>query len=586
MAVILGIHDGHHSSAAIFVDSKLVAAFAEERLTRIKSEYGYPEKSIEYCLKEAGLIETDIDIVVLASISLPPKYHMTKRSTTFTIDDFWREQELYWYPKIYQNENPSYLEIFSDKESKVNSQYDYSFLEHIDDTKGMLKSRKDLIKRKIGISEGKIHVFEHQSCHAYYGYYWYGGNGDKFLVMTADGFGDGANGSIWVGQKGKPLKEIKRTTKCNIGRTYRYITLLLGMKPNEHEYKVMGLAPYANRKYSQKSYDVFSSAMQVDNIDFTCNKEAKDYFWYFQSKLRTHRFDSIAYGLQKVTEELLAKWIQNAVNETKINNVVFSGGVSLNVKANKGIWELDNVQSYYVPPGAGDESLSIGAAVRYLIENSNEIYDFMSQTNPYIGNSFNDEKIDKILNENKDLSVKKVSPNDIAKLLVKEKVIARFSGRMEFGPRALGNRSILADPRSRDVVANINDMIKMRDFWMPFCPSILEERMDDYIYNPKNINGKYMTIAFDSTELGKKEIPATLHPSDFTARPQIVNPQINEGYYRIIKEFEKITGVGCLLNTSFNLHGEPIVASPEDALDTLRRSGLKHVVLNNLLVSK
>jgi len=199
MAVILGIHDGHHSSAAIFVDSKLVAAFAEERLTRTKSEYGYPEKTIEYCLKEAGLIETDIDIVVLASISLPPKYHMAKRSTTFTIDDFWKEQEMYWYPKIYQNESPNYLEIFSDKRSKVKSQYDYSFLEDIDDTKGMLMSRIDLIKRKIGIAEDKIHVFEHQSCHAYYGYYWYGGNDEKFLVLTADGCGDGTNGSMWVG---------------------------------------------------------------------------------------------------------------------------------------------------------------------------------------------------------------------------------------------------------------------------------------------------------------------------------------------------------------------------------------------------
>jgi carbamoyltransferase len=588
MSVVLGIHDGHHSNASIFVDNKLVAAFAEERLTRKKSEYGYPEESIKHCLKVASLTKSDIDIVALSSIDLPPKYHIVKRSTTFSIEDFWKEQTLYWYPKIYQNKKPSYLEIFNDKKADVNSPYDYSFVENEDDTRGMLGSRKDLIKRDLGITQDNIHVFEHQSCHAYYGYYWYGGNDDNFLVMTADGFGDGANGSIWIGRRGEPLKEIKRTNKCNIGRIYRYITLLLGMKPNEHEYKVMGLAPYANKKYAEKSYDIFSSTIQVDNLDFTYREKIKDHFWYFKSKLEGHRFDCIAYGLQKMTEDLLAKWVSNAVHETKINNVVLSGGVSLNVKANKEIWGLDDVQSLFVPPGASDESLSVGAAFRFLVENnhSSGVFDCEPKTDLYLGNCYDDEHIEKVLGDNKDLFVKRVGPKDIAELLVQEKVIARFSGRMELGPRALGNRSILADPRNRDVVAIINDMVKMRDFWMPFCPSILEDRMNDYIKNPKKINGNYMTIAFDSTELGKKDIPAALHPSDMTARPQIVNSQTNEGYYQIIKEFEKITGVGCLLNTSFNLHGEPIVETPEDALDTMRRSGLKHIVLNNLLVSK
>ena len=174
----------------------------------------------------------------------------------------------------------------------------------------------------------------------------------------------------------------------------------------------------------------------------------------------------------------------------------------------------------------------------------------------------------------------------IAELLNLGEIVARFSGRMEWGARALGNRTILMDPRNRDGVRELNAFIKQRDFWMPFAPSVLAERQHDYLINPKNIKAPYMIMAFETTEKGKKELIAALHPYDFTARPQIVDANFNVGYHEVIKEFEKLTGVGAVLNTSFNLHGEPIVCTPKDAISVFERSGLKFLALGDYLLSK
>ena len=179
-----------------------------------------------------------------------------------------------------------------------------------------------------------------------------------------------------------------------------------------------------------------------------------------------------------------------------------------------------------------------------------------------------------------------VGPEEIASLLSEGKIIARCSGRMEFGLRALGNRSILADPRRPDTVRKINQAIKFRDFWMPFTPTILAERQHDYIINPKSLKSPFMTMAFDSTELARKELVATLHPADLTARPQVLEEKRNPEYYSIVKAFEKITGVGGVLNTSFNLHGYPVVLGPEEAIFTFENSELDGLLMNDILIMR
>ena len=206
--------------------------------------------------------------------------------------------------------------------------------------------------------------------------------------------------------------------------------------------------------------------------------------------------------------------------------------------------------------------------------------------NPYIGKSFNKRDYDFIFKDKK-LRVSSTSSKKIAKLLASGNVIARYStDRFEFGPRALGNRSIIADPRNQDIINTINKKVKVRDFWMPFAPSILEEDLHKYIVNKKNHKPYFMTMSFETTNLGRKMLPAACHPFDKTVRPQMVKKDTNLKYHKLITEFKKITGVGGILNTSFNLHGEPIVYSPKDAVRTFKKSGLDYLIIDNYLIRK
>lgn len=590
--IILGINEGHNASAAVLIDGKLVAAISEDRPSRHSTRSGFPFGSIEQCLAIAGLSKEDVQHVALSTQNLPPKYFWVPRET-FSFDDYWREQMEYWAPRFKGGENPTYLNVFKDKIDRERFIYDESLIQNEDDGAGMLEARLKHLQAYMSITRDQITVCDHHACHAYYGYVTHPDRDKPLLVFTADGGGDGANGTVWLGKPGEGLKEIKRTQQCNIGRMYRYATLILGMKQFEHAYKVMGLAPYSNEKIGRKAYEIYAQTLQVDGLDFCYKVKPSDNFFYFKERLDGLRFDGIAYGIQRRTEELLTQWVINGIKQTGVSDVVMSGGVAMNIKANKTIWESQQVSSVFVPPGSGDESLSIGAAYMAATNNpsieSERMDALPSLETAYLGMEYSDDEIEKELARipiSMGCHVRKATPSEVASILASGDVVARFCGRGEFGPRALGNRSILADPRNPNVVRNINEMIKQRDFWMPFAASILAERVDDYIINPKKLSGRYMTIAFDSTPLGQKHLPSGLHPYDQTCRPQVVSKDDNPGYHELLSEFEKQTGVGALLNTSFNLHGEPIVATPENAISTFERSGLGHVLLGNWLVSK
>jgi carbamoyltransferase len=591
--VILGIHDGHGASAALLIDGKLVAAIAEDRPTRQTTRSGFPFRSIEQCLALGGITAQDVDHVALATFALPPKYFLVPRET-FSIADFWREQNEFWGPRIRGEGKPAYLDVFKDRIARDRFIYDDSLFENEEDTKGMLEARLRHLEAFFGLTRAQISVHDHHTCHAYYSFMIHPQRLEKdLLVHTMDGAGDGANGTVWKAKRGEPLIELSRSSMCNIGRMYRYATLLLGMKQFEHAFKTMGMAPYANPKYGKAAYDVYAETLQVDGLGFKYKVKPADNFFHFKEKLEGMRFDGIAWGIQTRTEELLSEWILNGVHASGYKDVALSGGVAMNIKANKVIWELDEVDSLFVPPGAGDESLCIGAAVKAAADNPQcgaERIDRMEPFDtPYLGPSFTAEEVKRRLDDitlPEGCSVRRSSDDELAGILASGEVISRFCGRAEFGQRALGNRSILADPRPRKVVQTINEMIKQRDFWMPFASSVLAERADDYIINPKKISGRFMTIAFDSTAAGAQAMPGALHPYDGTSRPHIVEKSINPGYHSLISAFEKKSGVGALLNTSFNLHGEPIVATPEDAISTFARSGLQHVLIEGWLVSK
>ncbi|TDA32742.1 MAG: hypothetical protein DSO02_05025, partial [Hadesarchaea archaeon] len=305
-----------------------------------------------------------------------------------------------------------------------------------------------------------------------------------------------------------------------------------------------------------------------------------------------YRFDWIAGAIQRLTEEVLVEWVEKAIHKTGMRNVGVGGGVFLNVKANMEIMYRTPVTHFYICPSGGDESTAIGAAYwGYKIlcgENAKTV----PIRDLYLGPSYSSQEVEEALRrwklKEKGIKVEEIGDieGEIAELLSKGKIVARFRGRMEFGARALGNRSILADPSNFDLVKELNEQIKQRDFWMPFAPTILSERQHDYLVNPKRIEAPYMVLAFRTTPLAWKELKAAIHPYDKTCRPQVLEKEWNESYYRLIKEFEKITGIGGVLNTSFNLHGEPIVCSPDDAIRTFLNSGLQYLALEDYLLSK
>tara|TARA_B100000900_G_scaffold415102_1_gene443801 strand:+ start:426 stop:2195 length:1770 start_codon:yes stop_codon:yes gene_type:complete len=587
--IVLGINDGHNSSASLIVDGKLTCSIAEERLSRQKNHFGFPKKSIKCVLDYSNISINDIDKIAMSSKHFLPAYYYVSRNSQLSIRDYWKEQTDYWYPKLIQNKNPKYLEVLSHRVNKDEFPYDETLIKNESDTEGMWLARVKHLSETLKIDESKITHHDHHKCHAYYGYMTSKLRNKPLLVYTMDGFGDGANGTVSIGNPGEPLEEISRSSNCNIGRMYRYATLLLGMRPAEHEYKLMGLAAYNSHKYGKEAYKVYADTLQVDGLGFNYKTKIKDHFFYFKDKLEGQRFDAIAYGIQKRCEEILTEWIYNGIQKTGIKDVVMSGGVSQNIKANKLISELNNIDSLFIPPGPGDESISIGAAYLESISNGELINNIEPASNGYFGPSFTDDEISSALSDlvPENYSIQKASDDKVASLLAKGDVVARFgSERMEFGARALGNRSILADPRRPDVIHHINKLVKMRDFWMPFAPSILAEREKDYLINPKGIDARFMAVGFDSTELAKEHIPAGLHPFDRTARPQIVHISDNPSYHSLIKAFENKTGVGALMNTSFNIHGEPIVYSPKDAIRTFLKCGLHHLLIGSWIVSK
>jgi carbamoyltransferase len=385
----------------------------------------------------------------------------------------------------------------------------------------------------------------------------------------------------------------------SIGNIYAMITFLMGMVPLEHEYKLMGMAPYASEKSSRAVYDLFRGLVEFRGDDPLVwerrNGCPETYYSYdfFRELLQLKRFDAVCGGLQLFTEDMLATWAQAAIRKTGIRKVALSGGCFMNVKANKIIMELPEVEDLWIMPSCGDESSAM-AACWYWHAQESLAHNNGPGTQPladvYLGPEWSRADEERALQAFKAGDWLEVeSEGDLearaAQLLAQGEVVARSKGRMEFGARSLGNRAILADPTKPEVIRIINEMIKSRDFWMPFAPSMLEERAGDYIVNPKNIRAPYMILCFDTTER-VQDLPAAIHPYDRTARPQLVSREWNPGYHHLISEFQKLTGRGVVLNTSFNLHGYPIANTPEDALGVLKHSGLDHLLLGSFLVHK
>jgi len=580
--IILSLQLGHNATAGLLIDGKIVGLISEEKFDNIKNSSAFPKQSIKWLLKEFNIKK--IDYIAVSGVKVYPSQMKTFENNKEKkiplkrrfVDSFF----LMWGKNKFLQD--LYFKRVLKSQEKVQDKA----------KEDLFLILSEILNEDINKIKQKTEFVEHHICHAYSAFYAL--NKDKKkdgLIFTLDGSGDYYSATVNLYKDG----EIKRlaSTKWihSVGYVYSKTTLFLGLKPLEHEYKVMGLAPYAKYEYVKEIYDKYFKdviCLKKDNkLEFEAKIPTNRFEIYLRENVCMQRFDNIAGAVQMLVENLVTEWIREAIKQANVNVIYTGGGVFMNVKLNQKIAALEEVKEAYFLPSCGDESNPIGAAFY--------VYKQKTDKNPlpfkdlFLGIKFNNDEIKKFLKpyENKyKIEYYENIETKIAELLADFKVVARFWDRCEWGARSLGNRAILGNASDMKTFYEINDMIKKRDFWMPFAPSILKEDANLYIKNPKNLEAPYMILSFDSTELAREHLKAAMHQADYTLRPQLVEKDINPHYHKVISEFKKLTGIGGILNTSFNLHGYPLVGNLEQALFTFENSGLKYLALQNYLVSK
>lgn len=598
--IILGISDSHEAHACIVRDGVLVAAISDERLTRLKADQGYPRRSIDSVMEMAGVTADEIDIVAFAAQRIGMFQLLIKKHALFSVADWVEECKVFWKPTLMDGKVLSPFDGYDHFQSKlgidVSKDPYYPFLErarhaHQDTWFDIGRDvRRNAVIDHLGVASDKIHFFRHEDCHKAYGVYSAPWGPEEGLVFHIEGGGDDSSASVSTFNKEKGvIEEHWKSNDVNAGRLYRYVTLLLGMLPGQHEFKVMGLAPYGSEYHGRRSLEFFRKVNHVEGGEIVNLGLVNELYYTVRDALEGERFDGIAWGVQTWLEELLEAWVVNNCRIHGTGNVIVTGGVAQNIKACKVLADHPDVKTLWSPPIAGDGSLGIGAAWLASRQYDPETH-IVGMENIYLGTSTDKKAVEDAIERHdvrSEFNVIEAPTHDQAGAWLDQgHIIARFSGRMEFGQRALGNRSILADPRRAESVERLNQKIKYRDFWMPFTPSMTIETAEKMLDNPKGIYSPFMTMAFDLKEQYRDTIPAAIHPADKTARPQMLKREDNPGYYDLLKAFEKKSGMGCLMNTSFNLHGDAIVETPDDAIETFKKSDLDILMFDDVAISR
>jgi len=588
---ILGISCFYHeSAAALLKDGQVIAASAEERFSRKKHDSDFPIRAIDFCLKKASILAADLDYVV------------------FYEKPFWKFVRILLttlasYPQAYRLFAKAMITWLADK-----------------------LWVRSIIAEEIDIDRQKILIVPHHISHAASAFYASGFT--TSAILTFDGVGEWTTATIG---KGDDLNlEITKEIKFphSLGLLYSVFTAFLGFEVNDGEYKVMGMAPYGQPKYldkvkklvrnfadgsfslnmeyftyhksaeyayGSKFVDLFGEARPRDLHFFT---KTSGYPSYFGEKPRNYnelcelnqKYADIAASIQAFTEEVILKLAQTVYQETKMENLCIAGGVGLNSVANGLLLRKGPFKRIFVQPAAGDDGGSLGAALYIYHAILGKKRRFI-QDNCYFGADFSDGQIEKFLKSQR-VKYQKMMEEKLIDFLASEiahgKVVGFFSDRAEWGPRALGARSILADPRREEMKEIVNTKIKFREPYRPFAPVVLAERASDY-FEVEGLNHQYLTNfmlgVFPVKKEKRKVIPAITHV-DGTGRLQIITQTQNRRYYNLVKRFGEKTGVYVLLNTSFNLKGEPIVNSPADAFNTFSKSGLDILVLERYVILK
>ena len=575
--IVLGLSGalGHDASAAILVDGKIIAAAEEERFIRDKhAKNKFPYEAAKFCLKQAGVRPEDVDIVAFPYAEIPlsskARWHYAKR---------------HWYAP------DRALDAIFNGNRRFRRNRD--------------KSLK--LMEELGLSKAKFVPVEHHLAHASSAYHLSGFK-EKTAIVGIDGKGEYATTFFGYGENGKIHKIKEFYDPDSLGGVYGAITEFLGFDMLDGEFKVMGMAPYGDAK----KYDL-SSLVKFENGELIVNTElvnvvglrrykekvvdGKSRGHYFSPKLiemlgpkrqgdeiddpYIHYAASIQALLEDISLQMIEYYLGDIIRET--GKIAMAGGVALNVKLNQRIINMPHVKELFVQPASGDNGTSLGAAT-YAANEAGDTIEKMQHA--YLGPSFTSEeciaaceahpakpKFTKVDN----------FPQKAAELLAAGNPLAWFQGRMEFGPRSLGCRSILGDPSFAGVADRINAQIKYRERWRPFCPSMLDTVAEDILQTAHP--APYMTFTFDVAEHWKSRIPEVVH-EDGTARAQVVTHATNPRYYELIEHLAKLRGAPVVLNTSLNRRGEPMICSPTDALNMFYGCDLEYLMLEDILVTK
>ena len=557
----------HDSAAALLQDGHVIAAVEEERFSRKKFDDDFPKMAIEWCLQEAKISPSEIDSVA-------------------------------FYDKPILK-----FERLLDNYIAVAPRGLYSFVNTI--PKWLHKRlwiKNDIMKSLDGF-KGEIVFPEHHLSHASYSFFT--SPFDESAILTTDGVGEWSTTSIGIGSDNsvKLLQDIR--WPHSLGLFYSAFTYFLGFQVNEGEYKLMGLSSYGKPKY----YDLILENLIDVKKDGSIHLNM-DYFAFTYDKVMTNQKFSELFGIkrrnedaemkqihfdigasvQKVLEDVLLRMVEYLYQKTKSKNLCLGGGVALNGVANYRILKESSFDNIHIPPSPGDAGSAVGAAQYLYYSHHKQNRKMESDTtkriieNVYVGPSFSSDEIRKFL-DGKNLKYEIFNDDELvkhcAKLIMEGNVVGWYQGKMEWGPRALGNRSILADPRQKEMKDILNEKIKHRESFRPFAPSILEEYTSEYF--DMDIPSPYMLMV--SPVKKPEKIPAVTHV-DGTGRLQTVSKNSNPLYYKLINEFYNLTGIPIIINTSMNVKGEPIVNTPEQAYNMLTKTDMDCVFLGNFMVKK
>ena len=556
---VLGVQVGHDSSAALVVDGRIVADVAEERFTRIKHYCGLPLSSIEYCLRAGGVSIRDIDVVAVPAAG--PVVHLHH----LFAEDYERPRLRVALDPARRNANREILKL-------------------------PLYVKRYPLPRSTPV----VHV-EHHLAHAASAYYT-SGSSKRQLVVTMDGMGDGASACIFRGEGGKLVPQKRVAANGSIGWFYSNVTEALGWWHGDGEGKTMGLAPYGDSERARgvldRFYPKFEAGDLVEAHDFGPAghwDEAGFVHCHFddayaiRALVERHGREHVAAEAQRVLEEQTAKLIFPWLERERTRNLSCSGGVFLNVKLNQRLWESGRVARHHVYPNPADSGLAAGAAL-FAYFDAHPGARIPPLETIYLGPEYPAPEIEAAL-KLRNLSYRRVEDPAAfaAEQLAAGKIVAWFQGRMEAGPRALGNRSILMSTDRAENKDIINARVKFREPFRPFCPSLLWEHRADYLEHERD--ELFMITSFTCRPAKRSRVPAVVH-ADATLRPQTVKRKHNARFWELIRRFGDLTGEPLVLNTSLNIKGEPMINHPREAIRCFYDSGLDHLVLGHFVLSK